>query len=155
MSLIRKIVSDALQKRQEYGINVRQPLASLSVRYQSIEIYHWKNEQYQQILKDEVNVKEVKIGFEQYENGQNNIVELDTNITEDLKNEGEMAGIRRSIQDMRKSANLVPSDVVTVSLITAEPAWFNNNQTLTNELLTTVGAREIVWGEEVDKVEKI
>lgn len=55
-----------------------------------------------EIIKDELNVKEiiVKNSLEQ------GAVELDTEITDDLRNEGDMRDLVRQIQDMRKDAKL-------------------------------------------------
>lgn len=145
METVRSIVTLGLEARQQANIKVRQPLQSLTIASNTL------GQEYLDIICDELNIKQV-ITDETLTPDQ---VVLDTVITDDLRDEGDMRDIIRSIQDMRKSAELVPSDVVTVTLTTAEPAWFNNNQTLTTELLTTVGAREIVWGSGDDKVVKI
>jgi isoleucyl-tRNA synthetase len=145
MEIVRNIVTTGLEARQQANIKVRQPLQSLTIASNTL------GQEYLDIICDELNIKQV-VTDEILTPDQ---VILDTVITDDLRDEGDMRDIIRSIQDMRKSTELVPSDVVTVSLTTAEPAWFNYNQVLTTELLTTVGAREIVWGSESDMVEKV
>jgi hypothetical protein len=63
-----------------------------------------------------------------------------------------MREISRAIQDMRKNANLMPSDRVAVSLAETEPVWFAS--VLGDEMMRVVGAEKIVWGSDA-KVEKI
>ncbi len=94
MQKTREIVSEALEARSKSNIKVRQPLASLGVKLDGA---------YLDLIKDEVNVKEVL---------DKNIegVELDTNITEELAEEGKVRDIIRAIQEMRKEKNLKPSD---------------------------------------------
>jgi isoleucyl-tRNA synthetase len=155
MQIVRNIVTLGLEARQQANIKVRQPLASLKVASEKLLVLRSLGEagasEYLNIIKDELNIKQV-ITDETLTLDQ---VVLDTVITDDLRDEGDMRDIIRSIQDMRKSAELVPSDMVTVTLSTAQPAWFNHKQAFTAELLTTVGAREIVWGAKQNKVEKV
>jgi len=142
MESVRKIVTLGLEARQKVNIKVRQPL-------QSITIWGSPLEDFLEILREELNVKEVIID----RSLKSDTVILDTEITEDLRNEGEMRDMVRMIQDMRKSADLMPSDRVVVYLEISEPIWFGNSE-LQKELLTTVGAESIVWGSSDNKVEK-
>jgi hypothetical protein len=57
------------------------------------------------------------------------------------------------IQDMRKDANLSPSDRVIVYLEITEPTWFGEDK-LQTELLNTVGAEKIEWNSAGNRVEK-
>lgn len=142
MEQVRALVTLGFDARQKVNIKVRQPLAKLSVAK------HELGSEYLEILKDELNVKDVVID-ESLEQG--NVV-LDTEITEALKQEGDMRELSRSIQEMRKNANLMPSDRVVVSLAGSEPDWFAS--VLGDEMMRAVGAEKIVWGSEA-KVEKI
>ena len=142
MDQVRNLVTLGLDARQKANIKVRQPLAKLAVAK------HELGSEYLEILKDELNVKDVVIN-EVLEQG--NVI-LDTVITEELKNEGDMRELSRAIQEMRKNANLMPSDRVAVSLAETEPNWFAS--ALGDEMMRTVGADKIVWGSDV-KVEKI
>lgn len=101
-------------KRAKANIKVRQPLTSMKVA--KLE----PSAEYFAIIKDELNVKDVDID-ESLEPG---VVVLDTEITEALKQEGDMRELSRSIQEMRKNANLMPNDRVVVSLAQTEPDWF-------------------------------
>jgi isoleucyl-tRNA synthetase len=143
MDQVRALVTLGLEARQQANIKVRQPLGKISLAK------HELGNEYLEILKDELNVKDI-VTNESLEQG--NVI-LDTEITEALKNEGDMREISRTIQEMRKNANLMPQDRVVVSLTETRPAWFDGE--LGKELLTTVGAESVVWGSSEAKVEKI
>jgi isoleucyl-tRNA synthetase len=100
MTLVRDLVTVALEKRQKSGHKVRQPLATLT-------ILNEMDSEYLEIIKDEVNVKEVLFGKE---------VLLDTNITEDLKKEGVARDVIRGIQDARKKEGLNPSQEISLQI---------------------------------------
>lgn len=104
MSMTRDIVSKALQVRQKEKIPVRQPLSTLEHNY----ILTFPDNSYLNIIKDKVNVKEIKYNDDiEYE------IKLDTKITPELKIEGEYRELIRALQDMRKSLQLTPKDLVT------------------------------------------
>lgn len=109
MELVREIVSLGLEARQKAKILVRQPLSILEVKNFSL------NKEYTELIKDEINVKEV------VENKNiENEVELDTKITPELKVEGEYRELVRALQDMRKSLQLTPKDLVTFVFDTSD-----------------------------------
>jgi isoleucyl-tRNA synthetase len=101
MAGARELASLILAKRAEQGIAVRQALAK--VKYRNKE-YRVKDE-ILELIKDEVNVKEII--FDDRIEGE---VELDTTMTDELKEEGQVREIIRHIQDLRKKAGLVPKD---------------------------------------------
>ena len=61
-------------------------------------------------MKDEVNVKEVVFDDKLKEE-----VELDTNITPELKKEGDYREILRRIQELRKEKGLQPGQLATLA----------------------------------------
>lgn len=92
MKKTRDVITEALQLRAKAKIKVRQPLSTLNIKYDvSSEL---KN-----IIAEEVNVKEVVT-----DERQNEEVVLNTEISEELKTEGDAREIIRSIQAMRKEA---------------------------------------------------
>lgn len=93
MDNTRKIITEALQLRAKNGIKVRQPLSELIITNYKMQ------EDFMEIIKEEVNVKSVVI-----KSGAESGVELNTKITKDLKLEGDAREIIRVIQEMRKEA---------------------------------------------------
>lgn len=139
---VRELVTLGLDARTKANIKVRQPLAKLLVSKLDVP------SEYLEIIKDELNVKDI-VQDESLGDGE---VKLDTEITEELRNEGDMRELVRKIQDMRKTADLVPSDRVVVSLTESEPSWFSKFE---QEMTSTVGAQKILWGQDEMKVEKV
>lgn len=91
MNQARNIVSEGLQLRAQAKIKVRQPLNELRIKKQELR------DELKEIIKEEVNVKNIEIiDIES--------IELDTEITEDLRLEGQAREIIRHIQEMRKEA---------------------------------------------------
>jgi isoleucyl-tRNA synthetase len=108
MLQVRNVVNLALADRISASIKVKQPLGALKIKNKiSDELLY--------LIKDEINVKEIifdgKIEKE---------VELDTNITEELKEEGQVREIIRSIQEERKNAGLKPADEIFVEMTADE-----------------------------------
>jgi isoleucyl-tRNA synthetase len=131
MKEVREIVTLGLQARQKAGIPVRQPLNRLEVIGSRLEI------EYAEILKDELNIKEIKT-----EKGEELKVELDTNITEELKKEGQYRELLRAIQDIRKKNGLNPNDMVTLVVSTSEEGQ-ELIKKFKKELMKTVSAKDV------------
>ncbi len=93
MARTREIISIGLQKRALAKIKVRQPLQVVSIKYKV------GSEDIIDIIKEELNIKEVKIN----ENQEEEII-LDTEITPELKLEGQAREVIRFVQEMRKTA---------------------------------------------------
>jgi isoleucyl-tRNA synthetase len=131
MQEVREVVTLGLQKRQKEGFAVRQPLQSLNLTGYELK------EEFFEIVKDELNVKEIKHIF-----GETKSVELDTNITEELKQEGNYRELVRAIQDMRKKVGLNPNDIINLEIGTSDKGKEFINK-WENELLKAVGAKDI------------
>ncbi len=143
MDEVRNIVNLALAKRAEKAIKVRQPLAKLTVKNKKSKIKD--SAELLELIKDEVNVKEIifndKIKSE---------IELDTNITEELKEEGIVRDIVRFIQDFRKEQGLKPEDKILVWLSVDKKIKLilENNKEF---LLKEIRAKEITINEELNQ----
>ena len=85
----------ALEQRAKAGIKVKQPIKSLKVKSEKLKIK--ENEELLNLIKDEVNVKEII-----WDKNINQEVELDVEITPELKEEGELREFIRGLQDLRK-----------------------------------------------------
>ena len=147
MSICRMIVSMGMEKRQQLNVKVKQPLRKLKVIMRDTSTY--LSSEYSQIIKDELNIKEFEIEY--VKDQIMTEVVLDTEITQELRDEGDMRELVRKIQDMRKEAGLEPKDRVVVMLTQAEPAWYAS---LGEELCVSVGAERIEWEGPEDSVEK-
>ncbi|MDP1719345.1 MAG: class I tRNA ligase family protein [bacterium] len=108
MAEVRRLASLGLAEREKAGIKVRQPLGKLKIKNENLKI---KDGELLKILADEVNVKEVVIDIKLKDE-----VELDTEITLELREEGIMRELARAIQGLRHDAGYQPSDSVIVNL---------------------------------------
>jgi isoleucyl-tRNA synthetase len=99
MAETRRLVSLALEQRQKANIKVRQPLSKLQIKNDKLQ------KEYLEIIKDEINVKEVETNLKLEEE-----VKLDTEITPELAEEGRMRDAIRAIQEWRKEKGLNPGE---------------------------------------------
>src|SRR3989339_524562 len=109
MEEARSVVSLALAERTKHQIKVKQPLLQLTIKNEKLKIK--ASSELLGLIKDEVNVREII-----FNSGIENEVELDLNITGELKEEGIVREIVRNIQGMRKQAGLTPEDRISVSI---------------------------------------
>ncbi len=132
MRLTRDIVTKALEARAKANIKVRQPLSALTVRHE----LHSEGAPYHALIRDEVNVKELRSDASQAEE-----ILLDIAITPELKREGDVRELIRNIQESRKKLGLNPQDRITLSLD-------DNTRELTrdfeSDVRSVVGATEII-----------
>ncbi len=131
MQKTRDMVSLGLEARAKAGIKVRQPLASLKVNMGGL---------YSELLKDEVNVKEI------IELAEEGTVELDVTITPELKLEGQAREFIRGLQDLRKKAGLNPSDTITLTIDTPEEGK-HIIESFKNEISKTAQVKAITYRE--------
>lgn len=119
MDIARQIVEVALAQRAQSGIKVRQPLAELSFHLQAKR--RPLSADFLEIIKDEVNVKQVNERDDIHETEKDNknyqtiesggvVIALDTVITPELKQEGLFRDLVRHVQDARKKTGLIPDD---------------------------------------------
>ena len=111
MKETRLAVSIGLEARAKLGIKVRQPLAGLKVKSYKLK----EHPEFFELIKEEVNVKDII-----FEDSLATDVELDTVITDELKEEGIMRDFVRAIQEMRKNKKLNPADLVDLTVDTDE-----------------------------------
>jgi isoleucyl-tRNA synthetase len=90
MDLTRELVSMSLEKRESAKVPIRQPLKTLTIK--GVEL----NEEFLDLIKEELNVKEVKV-----KKSKEVSVELDTKLTQDLIEEGLSREFIRKINNQR------------------------------------------------------
>lgn len=135
MKVTRELVTLGLEARQKANIKVRQPLSTLTINQKL-------DGEYLELLKDEVNVKEIISGSE---------IALDTNITEELKREGDFREFLRSVQGLRKDNDLSPSDLVTLVIPESSKEIISGFE---SELQKVAGIKEIKFEGKETKIEK-
>lgn len=141
MSAIRDLVTEGLSLRQKNNLKVRQPLKSVTIKLFNLE------KEYLEILKDELNVKDVLV-----DEKINEAILLDIEITPELKKEGDYREFLRGVQDLRKKEGLLPSDLVTFVIDTSK-----EGQDLVNsfkeDFAKTAGTKEIIFENNIDGTE--
>ncbi|HAU66320.1 TPA: hypothetical protein DCW61_03165 [Candidatus Uhrbacteria bacterium] len=100
MGRVRSVVSKALERRVDAGINVRQALGAMIVTIPSGKFA----QEFQKLVQEEVNVKTMKIQKGDY------AVELDLTLTPELVREGMVREIIRRVNDLRKEQGLTITD---------------------------------------------
>ncbi len=136
MSEIRNVVESAHALRRERGVKVRQPLSYVKVKSQQQK----PATDVLKILKEEINVKDVA-----WKQSKDFAVELDFELTEELKAEGEARELIRSIQQLRKKAKLTPSDEVDVQISSWPKQW-------KDEIKKTTRTKNLIKGDELKLV---
>ena len=111
MAEARQVVTLALEARDKANIKVRQPLSGTRIPQMGFSTLP-DVEALLAIIADEINVKDVQIAA----SVALGTVELDTAITDDLKEEGFIRELTRAVQGARKDAGLNPHDLVTLVL---------------------------------------
>ncbi len=166
MRLVRTIASQGLEARMAAKINVRQPLRSLKVSLSKNEKHGQLSQELISIIADEVNVKEVVLGARPAEKtvASDKVagveakltigVELDRIITPDLKEEGMVRELTRTIQDLRKEKGLTINDKATIMIQTDEAGRKfieKNKETISRMTLL----KDIEWGSVSGEVEPV
>jgi len=141
MEMVKNIVGLSHKLRSDAAIRVRQPLSKLEV----IGLEKGFSKKLLKLIEQEVNVEEVGIVTKITPGlitGKDIDIEvgLDTKITEDLKRQGMIREITRSVQQLRKEANYKPKDKIVVYAAGLGDFLGQNKK----ELLQEIKAQDIV-----------
>lgn len=117
MSKTRELVEQVLALREHHGIKVRQPLMSVVVPKLPAE--------YIPILLEEVNIKHCRFG---------DVVEIDTVIPPELKEEGTVRELVRNINALRKKLKFTIHDQKKLIYHTADPTLHSIIQKYSHDL---------------------
>lgn len=132
MKKVRDVISEGLQQRALNKVKVRQPLSAACIKYQV------SNKELEEIIKEELNVKELRV-----DEGQEESIKLDLTITPELKLEGQARELIRVIQEMRKAAGYEVDNRIVVAHSGAEEVFAKFGGLIAKETL----ANEIKSGE--------
>ena len=139
MEEIREIASMVLAERAQVGIKVRQPLNELKIKDYKLK----GKEELLSILKNEVNIKQVV-----FDDKLEKEIEIDTEITKELKEEGIMRDCFRQIQIIRQKSGLFSSDEIIVCF-QGEGSIMELLKKNEKQMKKGLRIKEIIW----DKIE--
>lgn len=153
MLRVREIVNIGLQLRAKSGVKVRQPLSELRIKNYDLK------EELLEIIKEEVNVKSVKIEetFEADDIKADSSLEnicLDLEITPELKLEGQARELIRHIQEMRKEAGYEVDNRIKIWYAEENPVFLKfgdliARETLADQVLLKSSAEDIDLEKEI------
>ncbi len=113
MKTVREICSNGLKAREMSKLSLRQPLSKAYIGF--------KEEYVQEIVREELNLKEVEYSKESVQDkgivtvGEQDLyVSLDTNMTEDLEKEGVVNDFLRKYRNFRKKNGFRMGDVIEI-----------------------------------------
>ncbi len=136
MTKVREVVEKGLSLREEAGVKVRQPLASLQTPEKL-------SDELKELIAAEINVKEVVEG-EEYN--------LDTELTDELKEEGLVREVVRSINSLRKKKGLTINDHTDLTYKTDEAELKNILEKYKEDIMKQTRNKSITEGEGEDEV---
>jgi isoleucyl-tRNA synthetase len=152
----RGVVELGLALRAEAGLKVRQVLSEFSIGMSKIERSNTNSDFSEgtlQMIADELNVKQATVGdtvpegasWKRKESGPM-VVALNTELTEELKREGLVREVIRTINNLRKEQKLTIEDKVVVVYDTADAELALLFKTAGDEIKKNVLAKELQAG---------
>jgi len=148
MAVARKIVEVGLAMRAEAGLKIRQPLRTIYTDKLSF------TDGFAEVVADELNIKNIKTGRGDglaKEVFINNILPvstiiIDTTITPELKKEGLLREVVRTINQIRKDQKLTISDRVSVHFYTQDELLKSVFVEYVDEIKKSVLAETVIEG---------
>ncbi len=137
MQQVREYITEGLAQRAKAAIKVRQPLKSVTVP-QLPDVY-------KEVIAEELNVKSVNWGKD---------VELDTQITTELKHEGMAREVIRFVQNARKNTGLQVDDRILLRLATVDQDLQEAIEAFGDNIAAETLAKEVAVKESLDEAEE-
>ena len=147
MDKIRKICEMGNAARAQAGIKVRQPLASATLSKEDGGL----DSDDELLIQDELNVRDV-LYSDKVKSGE---LKLDTKVTDELRLEGHLRELVRTINVMRKKQGLTPGDVVMLAYKTDSDELKKVFDTYSPELKKSVIASTLTEKENGGEVIKV
>lgn len=141
MDHARNVSSLALAERASSALKVRQPLANLFLGEKAYGLLS-KYKELVKIIMDEVNVKDISLKKEVGDR-----VELDKEITLELREEGMVRELVRGVSELRQKADLKPSNKVMM-IVDAAPETVVILEKWQKFILKETGAVKIIFKKE-------
>jgi isoleucyl-tRNA synthetase len=116
MKFVRESITIGLSQRSKAGIKVRQPLAKVTI-YDEKGILNNNKHELDQLIAEELNVKQVEVQSVNNDSISGETVLLDIEITEDLHKEGLVREVIRHIQSARKQAGFNVDDRIELRVV--------------------------------------
>lgn len=116
MDETRRITSLALEARSKANIKVRQPLSELKIKNSEL------GKEFLELIKDELNVKKITV-----DKNLRQEVELSTNLTSELIEEGKIRDLIRLIQEWRKEKGLKPGEKAIYEMSEQDKEFFSKH----------------------------
>ena len=135
MAVLREAASHAHDLRSQAELKVRQPLALLTLRDDRLK----GKTELLDILADEVNVQRID-----FDGSIDQPAVLNTDLTDDLKRKGVVRECIRSIQRLRKKADLDTSEMITLAIDT-DASGRELLEEYLDEIIETANLREISY----------
>ena len=137
MTLVRQYITAGLALRAEAGLKVRQPLAAATCQTPQPAL----SSDFENIILEELNLKTIK-----WQADFENLITLDTNITDDLKAEGLIRDLVRHIQALRKKAALEVENRIVLNLRTEDPFVLKTLADFSDYICTETLATDFIFG---------
>ncbi len=151
-SILLKIIEAGLAVRNEKGVGLKWPLAEAVIYLPSIR----DSDKFEEILKSQLNLKKVEFKKDAYKFEHDRFIDLDTEMTPELEQEGYAREIARKVQALRKKAGLVKSDridlVIESDLDLSEHEEFIKNRTGAEKIIIS---KDKIKGFKTQSEEKI
>jgi len=141
MTDTRLVVEKIHAQRKNLAVPIRQPLARATISGVKTPF----SEDLVSVMKEETNIKELL--FDTKKASEEMTVILDTELTQELIDEGKMRELIRKVQGLRKEKKCAVTDMITLQL---PDIYRSLPEPLLDKVKTETLVKDIVWAETLD-----